>query len=158
MAVHTGEKRYSYNKCGISYTQNSGMNKHKKKCNGQWSSQQNETTSTSEIEFVDCGVTIKQGIKDESDIGDEVNTLYDPLIVNSEHCQDIVSSEISLESELEAESIVCKETIKLEIKQELQETEDLQDPISAEVIEEDLQDSTSIDEICIEQFKIKNYD
>ena len=47
------------------------------------------------------------------------------------NCQDIVvSSEISLESEVEAESIDCKETIKLEIKQEIQETEDLQDPIT----------------------------
>ena len=97
------------------------------KCKGQSSSQQNETASTSEIQFVDCGETIKQEIKEESDTADEINTLDDPLTVNSEHCQDIVvSSEISLESELEAESIDCKETIKLEIKQETQETtEDL---------------------------------
>ena len=71
--------------------------------------------------------------------------------MNSEHCQDIVvSSEISLESELEAESIDCKETIKLEIKQEIQETEDLQDPISTEVNE-----SSSVDETTIEQFNIE---
>ena len=139
-------------KCGKSYSTSSHVNRHKKKCMGQSSSQQNETASTSEIQFVDCGETIKQEIKEESDTADEINTLDDPLTVNSEHCQDIVvSSEISLESELEAESIDCKETIKLEIKQEIQETEDLQDPISTEVNE-----SSSVYEITIEEFKIED--
>ena len=77
--------------------------------------------------------------------------------MKSEHCEDIVESgEISLESELEAESIDCKETIKLEIKQEIQETEDLQDPLSTEVIKSDLQESVSVDEITIEEFKIED--
>ena len=86
------------------------------------------STSQNLTQFVDCGETIKTEIKEESDTADEINNLDDPLTVN---CQDIVvSSEISLESEVEAESIDCKETIKLEIKQEIQETEDLQDPIT----------------------------
>ena len=73
--------------------------------------------------------------------------------MKSEHCEDIVESgEISLESELEAESIDCKETIKLEIKQEIQETEDLRDPLSTEVIEQDLH----IDDVTIEEFKIED--
>merc|ERR1719427_1131024 len=122
MVVHTKEKPYSCEWCKKSYAYLWVLKKHKKKCQGQSSSQQNETTSTSEIQFVDCGETMKQEIKEESDTGDEINTLDDPLTVNSEHCQDIVvSSEISLESELEAESIDCKEKIKLEIKQEMHE-------------------------------------
>ena len=53
--------------------------------------------------------------------------------MKSERCENIVESgKISLESELQDESINCKETMKLEIKQEIQETEDLQDPISTE--------------------------
>ena len=63
---------------------------------------------------------------------------------------------ISVESELEAESIDCKETIKLEIKQEIQETEDLQDPISTEANELDVQESRAVDEKLIEEFKIEN--
>ena len=83
-----------------------------------------------------------------------MNPLEDPLTVKSEHCEDIdvESGEISLESELEAESSDCKETIKLEIKQEIQETEDLQDPLSTEVIEQDLH----IDDVTIEEFKIED--
>ena len=53
--------------------------------------------------------------------------------MKNEHCEETVESgEISLKSEIEAESIDCKETIKLEIKQEIQETEDVQDPLSTE--------------------------
>ena len=48
----------------------------------------------------------------------------------------------SLESELEAESIYCKETIKLEINQEIQETEDLQDPLSTENPFTDIEDES----------------
>ena len=57
--------------------------------------------------------------------------------MSTEFCDDIAESgKISLESELEAESIDCKETIKLEIKEEMQETEDLQDSITAADIEQ----------------------
>ena len=103
---------------------------HKKKCVGQSSVQQNITASTSEIQFVDCGETIKLEIKEESETEDEMNTLEDPFTVKSEYCEDIdvESGKISLESELEAESSDCKETIK----QEIQETESLHDPLFTE--------------------------
>ena len=39
-------------------------------------------------------------------------------------------SPCSLETEHEAESVDCKETIKFEIKHEIQETEDMQNPVS----------------------------
>ena len=140
--------------CRKSFTRRSTLSDHRKKCVGQSSSQQNITASTSEIEFVDCGETIKLEIKEENETEDEMNTLEDPLTVKSEHCEDIdvESGEISLESELEAESIDCKETIKVEIKQEIQETEDLQDPLSTEVIEQDLH----VDDVTIEEFKIED--
>ena len=91
--------------------------------------------------------------KEQNETEDEMKTLEDPLTLKSEHCEDIVESgEISLESELEAESSDCKETIKVEIKQETQETEDLQDPLSTEVIEQDLH----VDDISIDEFKIED--
>ena len=99
---------------------------------GQSSSQHKITALTSNIEFVDCGESIELEIKEESETEDEINPLEDTLIVKSEPCEDIdvESGEIRLESELEAESIDFKETIKVEIKQEIQGTEDAQDPLS----------------------------
>ena len=112
MVVHAGEKLYSCDGCGKSFASRSGSNSHKNKCKGKSSLQQNETASTE----------------------DEMNPLDDPLTVKSENYEDVVESgEISLESELEAESIDCKETIKLKIKHEIQDTEYLQDPLSTEV-------------------------
>ena len=64
---------------------------------------------------------------------DEINPLD---YLKSEHCEE--NCEIITESEHKAESIDCEETIKLEIKQEIQDTEDLQDPLSTEVIENHL--------------------
>ena len=70
--------------------------------------------------------------------------------MKSEHCEDIVESgEISLESEPEAESSDCKEIIKLEIKQEIQDTGDVQDPLSTKMIEQDLH-------ISIGKFKVED--
>ena len=83
-------------------------------------------------QFVDCGEDVKLEIKQEID-----SDLNDP---------------ISVESHLEAKSSDGKETIKCEIKQEIQETEDLQDPLSTEVIEQDLH----IDDVTIEEFKIED--
>ena len=73
-----------------------------------------------------------------------MNPLEDPFIVKSEHCEDIdvESGEISLESE--PESSDCKETIKLEIKQEIQETEDVQDPLSTEDPFIDIEDESLV--------------
>jgi len=120
-------------------------------------SNKNENALTSELQFVDCGDTIKlESEMNPSDMKIEIKeevdyNVYDPLTIETEDMADFhESGEISLESEVEAESIDCKETIKLEIKQEIQETEDLQDPISTEVIE-----SSSVDEITIEEFKIE---
>ena len=88
-----------------------------------------------------------------SEAEDEINPLEDALIVKSETCEDSVESgETSLIPELKAESIDCKGTIKLEIKQEIQDTEDLQDHLSTEVIEQDLH----IDDVTIEEFKIED--
>ena len=130
MAIHQGFKVYTCDKCGKSYKSRSRIIEHERKCTGQSSSLENETVSISEIQFVDYGETIKQEIKEENEIEDDFNPLD---YLKSEHAEDIVESgEISLESEIEAESINCKETIKLEIKREVQKTEDLQDPLSTE--------------------------
>ena len=95
----------------------------------------NITASTSEIQFVDCGETIKLEIKEENETEDEIKNLEDPLSLMSEHCED----NFGVESELK-------------IKQEIQETEDLQDPLFTEVIEQDLH----IDDVTIEEFKIED--
>ena len=57
--------------------------------------------------------------------------------MKSERCENIVESgEISLESELQDESINCKETMKLEIKQEIQDPISTEDLISTNVTDE----------------------
>merc|ERR1719466_349740 len=86
MGVHTGEKSYSCDKCTKSYKQSGDLNRHKKKCHRQSSSQQNETVSTSAIQILDCGETIKQEIKEESEVEDEINPLN---FMISELCEDI---------------------------------------------------------------------
>ena len=149
MVVHTGEKPYLCDIFGKSYTDSNTLRKHKKTCVGQSSSQQNISASTSEIEFVDCGETIKLEIKEENETDDEMKTLEDPLTIKTEHCEDI----FGVESELKAESIDRNKAIKLEIKQKIQEAEDIQDPLSTEVIENDFRFSDESSN-CIEEFKI----
>ena len=57
--------------------------------------------------------------------------------MKSERCENIVESgKISLESELQDESINCKETMKLEIKQEIQDPISTEDLISTNVTDE----------------------
>ena len=71
-----------------------------------------------------------------------MNPLEDPLAVKSEHCQ-----------ELKAKSLDSKEIIKTEIKQEIPESVD---PLSTEFIKEEIQETISVDEITIEDFKIED--
>ena len=60
--------------------------------------------------------------------------------MKSEHCK-----------ELEAKSLDSKEIIKTEIKQEIPECED---PLSTEFIKEETQETISVNEITIDDFKI----
>ena len=79
-----------------------------KKCTGQSSAQQNINASTSVIQFVDWSETMKLEIKEETEIEDEMNPLD---FMSTEFCDDVVENdEISSESELDAESIDCKES------------------------------------------------
>ena len=68
-----------------------------------------------------------------------MKTLEDPLTVKSGHCE-----------ELKAESL---EMIETEIKQEIPESVD---PLSTEFIKEETQETISVDEITIEDFKIEH--
>ena len=129
MAIHQGVKVYTCDKCGKSYKSRSRIIEHERKCTGQSSSLENETNSIPEIQFVDCGETIKQEIKEE--IEDD----FDPSdFMSTEFCEDIVEEdgEINLEPEVKAESFDGKETMKLE----LQETKDLKDPLSIDIEDE----------------------
>ena len=133
MCIRDRYNPYLCFQCWNSFSNESDFINHKTSCHGNTSLLNQDIASSSQIQFVDCGETIKQEIKEETETEVEMKTLEDVLTVKSEICEDIVESdEISLESEYEAKSIDCKETIKLEIKQEIQETEDLQDPISTE--------------------------
>ena len=71
-----------------------------------------QSCKLSSPQFVDCGEDVKLEIKQETD-----SKFDDP---------------ISVESHVEVESSDSKDTIKLEIKHEIQESEDLQDPLSTE--------------------------
>jgi len=116
--------------CWNSFSIESDFINHKTTCHGNTSSLHNQdTASTSQINFDDCGETIKQEIKEE------VEDDFDPSdFMATEFCEDIVEEdcEISLEPEVKAESIDGKETIKLEI----QETKDLKDPLSIDIEDE----------------------
>jgi len=106
--IHTKESPYSCNICGKSYKYASALVYHKISC---------ATVHEAQINHESSSENIKQEIKLEQETEDEINPLY---FVKSQLCQDIVEN---VESKLE-------ETIKLEIKEEIQETEDLQDPLS----------------------------
>lgn len=87
---------------------------------GQIFSQQSASTS-------DLGGKIKQEIKEENEA--EMNPLE---FVKSELCEDYIdSTELYLQSGLE-------DTIKLEIKEEREETEDFQEPIFTEDVTKQL--------------------
>jgi len=95
--------------CWSSFSIESDFINHKITCHGNTSSLQN-------LEFVDCGETMKQEIKEECETEHEVNPLH---FVKSELCEaKIESCEVNLETELQDRLIDSKGTIKLEIKQE----------------------------------------
>jgi len=99
--------------------QESNENEDHKRFKGETSSQTNGSVLASDNHFVDCSEIIKEEISEEDN---DVNPLD---FVRSELCEDTdETGEISLDSQIEAESFDGKETIKIDIKEELQETED----------------------------------
>ena len=114
IAVQTKERPYSCEKCGNSYTQAGHLNRHKKKC-----IQHNIAASTSEINFDYCDETVKQEIKEESETE----------MIPSEFLKTEIYEQI-FESSLESEN---DDLLKIEIKEEIQDTEDYSEKIKNEL-------------------------
>ena len=140
MSVTSSYTPYLCVHCWKSFSIESDFINHKTTCHGKESSLQNQITEpASEIQFVDCRETIKQEIKEEEiEMEDEFNPLD---FMSSEFCEDVgEGGETSLKSEFKTESIDCEETVKLEIKQETHDGENLPDPTIIQYVQEDLKD------------------
>ena len=97
---------------------------HKTTCHGNTSSLLQNQVTASDILFADYEGTIKQEIKQENEIKDDLNPSD---FMSTEFCENIIENGVnSFKVDLEADSNDFKNKDTLEIKQEIEEIEDIQ--------------------------------